>query len=98
MWNLLKGRCSYTATLEIEGDMVEFLPSGDAYALVCGSQVRPQHAVHVWAEVVVKVRSPDCRPLHSFTYFDAQGVTLQLVSSTHQCLTQALIPVLLLVH
>lgn len=73
MWNLLKGRCSYTATLEIEGDMVEFLPSGDAYVLVCGSQVRPQHAVHVWVEVVVRVRSPDTRPLRSFTLLMHKG-------------------------
>lgn len=39
MWNLLKGRCSYTAKLEVEGDAVRFSPGGDAYALICGSKV-----------------------------------------------------------
>jgi len=39
MWNLLKGRCSYTAKLEMEGDAVRFAPGGDAYALICGSKV-----------------------------------------------------------
>ncbi len=39
MWNLLKGRCSYTAKLEVEGEAVHFSPGGDAYALVCGNKV-----------------------------------------------------------
>jgi WD40 repeat protein len=39
MWNLAKGRCSYTAKLEVEGDDVQFSPSGEAYALTCGSKV-----------------------------------------------------------
>jgi WD40 repeat protein len=29
MWNLAKGRCSYTARLEAEADLVTFSPSGD---------------------------------------------------------------------
>ncbi len=40
MWNLLKGRCSYTAKLEVEGEGVSFTPGGDAYVLVCGNKVR----------------------------------------------------------
>ena len=39
MWNLLKGRCSYTAKLEVEGEAVHFLPGGDAYVLLCGNKV-----------------------------------------------------------
>ncbi len=39
MWNLLKGKCSYTAKLEIEGEGVQFSPGGEAYALMCGSKV-----------------------------------------------------------
>jgi hypothetical protein len=29
MWNLSKGRCSYTAKLEAAADTIEFSPSGD---------------------------------------------------------------------
>jgi WD40 repeat protein len=32
MWNLAKGRCSYTARLEAEADLVAFNPSGDVSA------------------------------------------------------------------
>ena len=39
MWNLAKGRCSYTAKLEVEGDSVQFSPSGESYSLTCGSKV-----------------------------------------------------------
>ncbi|WIA38971.1 hypothetical protein OEZ86_005123 [Tetradesmus obliquus] len=39
MWNLAKGRCSYTARLEAEADLVAFNASGDAYALLCDKLV-----------------------------------------------------------
>ncbi|MEW5301868.1 MAG: hypothetical protein WDW36_004697 [Sanguina aurantia] len=39
MWNLVKGRCSYTSKLDLEGDSVSFCPSGARYSLVCGSKV-----------------------------------------------------------
>jgi hypothetical protein len=40
MWNLLKGKCSYTAKLELEGEIVAFTPGGEEYVLVCGKQVK----------------------------------------------------------
>mmetsp|Transcript_2944 Transcript_2944/g.6452 ORF Transcript_2944/g.6452 Transcript_2944/m.6452 type:complete len:445 (-) Transcript_2944:128-1462(-) len=39
MWDLVKGRCNYTANLGVEGDLVTFTPSGRAYILVCGTKV-----------------------------------------------------------
>lgn len=39
MWNLLKGKCSYTAKLEVEGEVVQFAPGGESYSLLCGNKV-----------------------------------------------------------
>ncbi|GIL89377.1 hypothetical protein Vretifemale_17193 [Volvox reticuliferus] len=39
MWNLSKGRTSYTAPLESEADWVGFLKSGEAYSLISGSRI-----------------------------------------------------------
>eukprot|EP00887_Chlorella_sp_A99_P003281 scaffold9.g3281.t1 len=42
MWNLVKGRCTYTTRLPAPADAVTFSPSGDRYALLLGDAV----AVH----------------------------------------------------
>ncbi|GIL51838.1 hypothetical protein Vafri_7748 [Volvox africanus] len=39
MWNLSKGRTSYTAPLESEADWVGFLQSGEAYSLISGNRI-----------------------------------------------------------
>ncbi|KAG2483532.1 hypothetical protein HYH03_017637 [Edaphochlamys debaryana] len=39
MWNLAKGRCTYTAKLEAEAEQVAFSASGDAYSLLCGNRI-----------------------------------------------------------
>ncbi len=39
MWNLVKGRCTYTAKLEAEAETVAFSRSGDAYRLLCGNRI-----------------------------------------------------------
>ena len=44
MWNLVKGRCQYKTNLAACGEAVEFSPSGGAYALACGRQVRGSRA------------------------------------------------------
>lgn len=43
MWDLTRGRCTYTAKLDVEGEMVAFCPSaaageGGAYLLVGGTK------------------------------------------------------------
>jgi protein MAK11 len=41
MWNLVKGRCTYTTQINgaSEAEGVAFAPSGDSYALLCGNVV-----------------------------------------------------------
>lgn len=41
MWDLVKGRCTYTAKLEAEAESVAFCPEdgGTRYALLAGSAV-----------------------------------------------------------
>eukprot|EP00198_Chlamydomonas_reinhardtii_P003849 XP_001693185.1 predicted protein [Chlamydomonas reinhardtii] len=39
MWNLVKGRCTYTTRLEAEAEAVAFSHSGDAYSLLAGSRI-----------------------------------------------------------
>ncbi|GLI69685.1 hypothetical protein VaNZ11_014373 [Volvox africanus] len=39
MWNLSKGRTSYTAPLESEADWVGFLQSGEAYSLISSNRI-----------------------------------------------------------
>lgn len=39
LWDLVKGRCTYTAKLEAEGEIVEFGPLGTDYVLVSGKKV-----------------------------------------------------------
>ncbi len=46
MWNLIKGKCSYTAKLEVEGEVVSFTPGGEAYALLHGNKVRAILGLH----------------------------------------------------
>ena len=47
MWNLVKGRCTYTTRLEAEAEAVAFSHSGDAYSLLAGSRI----SVFRWARV-----------------------------------------------
>ncbi|GAB4814604.1 hypothetical protein N2152v2_001650 [Parachlorella kessleri] len=44
MWDLVKGRSTFTTKLDSEADGVKFAPGGATYALMCGSQVT-LHAV-----------------------------------------------------
>ena len=39
MWDLVKGRCTYTTRLEVEAEGVAFCPEGGGtrYALLCGA-------------------------------------------------------------
>ncbi|KAL6765140.1 WD40-repeat-containing domain protein [Haematococcus lacustris] len=39
MWDLSRGRCTYTAKLEVEAQAVAWAPGGEAYTLTCGSKV-----------------------------------------------------------
>ncbi|KAG2444218.1 hypothetical protein HYH02_009156 [Chlamydomonas schloesseri] len=39
MWNLVKGRCTYTTRLEAEAEGVAFSHTGDAYSLLSGSRI-----------------------------------------------------------
>ncbi|GFR40822.1 hypothetical protein Agub_g1445, partial [Astrephomene gubernaculifera] len=39
MWNLTKGRCTYTAKLDAEAEVVAFSRSGEAYSLICGNKI-----------------------------------------------------------
>lgn len=41
MWDLVKGRCTYTSKLEAEAEAVAFCAEdgGERYALLCGSRV-----------------------------------------------------------
>lgn len=39
MWDLVKGRSTFSSKLESEGECVLFSPSGQTYALLCGSRV-----------------------------------------------------------
>ncbi|GLC45171.1 hypothetical protein PLESTB_000427800 [Pleodorina starrii] len=39
MWNLAKGRCTYTAPLETEADEVAFLEGGETYFLIAGNRI-----------------------------------------------------------
>jgi hypothetical protein len=41
MWDLVKGRCTFTAKLEVEAEAVEFSTEdgGTRYALLCGTRI-----------------------------------------------------------
>lgn len=45
MWNLTKGRCSFTTKLPSEAEIVKFFPqSGESYALVLGTALEIRNA------------------------------------------------------
>eukprot|EP00878_Enallax_costatus_P038053 GHUV01043191.1.p1 GENE.GHUV01043191.1~~GHUV01043191.1.p1 ORF type:complete len:211 (+),score=21.62 GHUV01043191.1:406-1038(+) len=57
MWNLAKGRCSYTAKLDVEADHIGFSADGESYALLCDKLITINSVVQE-GSITAKLQHP----------------------------------------